>query len=101
MQVRTIPQSWYEEHPNDNPTTSECVTTTQEQVRVHTEKTWWLLAMNPVVIVADAGFVERSDGLIDTSGTAPMAAIAEAARLLRERLEQAGLAAFCRSSGGS
>ena len=77
VQVRTIPQSWYEEHPNDNPTTSECVTTTQEQVRVHTEKTWWLLAMNPVVIVADAGFVERSDGLIDTSGTAPMAAIAE------------------------
>lgn len=77
VQVRTIPQSWYEEHPNDNPTTSDCVTTTQEQMRVHTEKTWWLLAMNPVVIVADAGFVKRSDGRIDTSGVAPMAAIAE------------------------
>lgn len=31
-----------------------CRTTTQDMSRMHTERTWWLLAPNPFVIVADA-----------------------------------------------
>ena len=32
----------------------ECTTTVEQQSVTHTERTWWLLAMNPYVIVADA-----------------------------------------------
>ncbi|RXR27065.1 ABC transporter permease [Oerskovia turbata] len=32
----------------------ECEWQTMESARVHTERTWWLLAVNPFVIVADA-----------------------------------------------
>lgn len=36
------------------PTASDCRHLTREQDLAHTERTWWLLAANPFVIVADA-----------------------------------------------
>lgn len=77
VQVRAVPQGWFEEHPSSLPTAADCVTRTDLRLRIHTEKTWWLLAMNPVVVVADAGFVEPRNGKYDTGSFAPMYAIAE------------------------
>lgn len=74
--VRAVPESWYTDHPGGTPTAADCVVTHQTRVVTHTERTWWLLAMNPVVIVADAGYV-RHGQTIDNSGVAPMYAIAE------------------------
>jgi ABC-type transport system involved in multi-copper enzyme maturation permease subunit len=37
-----------------NGTTSRCETETVSQSRVHTERTWWLLAASPYVVVSDA-----------------------------------------------
>ncbi|RYV50631.1 ABC transporter permease [Pengzhenrongella frigida] len=45
---------WYAGEP---PT---CELTTQSMTRTHTERTWWLLAVNPFVIVADAAPGARS-----------------------------------------
>lgn len=73
------------------PTGSGCVAVrhTDEQ-RAHTERTWWLLAPNPFVIVADAA-PSRSTG--DVYGT-PLSAISGGVRVLRagatEPLDQCG-----------
>lgn len=40
--------------PQDYEANWTCRWTTQEMTRTHTERTWWLLAPNPFVIVADA-----------------------------------------------
>lgn len=43
----------------------ECVWETQTQYVSHTERTWWLLAINPFVVVADAApAAERDDASI-------------------------------------
>jgi ABC-type transport system involved in multi-copper enzyme maturation permease subunit len=39
---------------NGNVTSSRCETVTIETERVHTERTWWLLAPSPYVVVSDA-----------------------------------------------
>jgi ABC-type transport system involved in multi-copper enzyme maturation permease subunit len=38
----------------DGATTTRCETTTQKSDRTHTERSWWLLAPSPYVVVADA-----------------------------------------------
>lgn len=40
----------------------ECVWETQTMDQVHTERTWWLLAVNPFVVLADAAPEAREEG---------------------------------------
>ena len=49
VRVWTVPRTYTGE--GDFP---DCVWETQRMVQAHTDRTWWLLAVNPFVIVADA-----------------------------------------------
>ncbi len=59
-----------------------CQWETQKVEKVHTERTWWLLAVNPFVIVADAA---PPSGKLDTTADAgdPLAAIRLGVRTAR------------------
>lgn len=60
---------------------TECEFQTQVRTVAHTERTWWLLGINPFVIVADgAGTTATSD---DDSGRDPLGSIRDAVRGLR------------------
>jgi ABC-type transport system involved in multi-copper enzyme maturation permease subunit len=52
---------------------SRCVETTAEREQVHTEWTWWLLAANPYVVVADAAprlpKPQSGDGVAPVTGS--------------------------------
>ncbi|MGW6132508.1 ABC transporter permease [Cellulomonas sp. NPDC055163] len=59
----------------------ECVWETQTQYVSHTERTWWLLAINPFVVVADAApAAERDDTF---TGFDVLGGIREGVRTLR------------------
>jgi hypothetical protein len=57
----------------------ECVWRTEQLDRAHTERTWWLLAVNPFVILADAAPQARSAEMIGD----PLSAIRTAVRSAR------------------
>jgi ABC-2 type transport system permease protein len=63
VRVKTVPDSWYQQHQPTNPedkaviaepTVADCVFVSREQSVLHMERTWWMLALNPFVVVADA-----------------------------------------------
>jgi ABC-2 type transport system permease protein len=63
VRVKVVPDTWFQQHqpanPNEQqapaePTVADCVYVTRTQSIMHTERTWWLLALNPFVVVADA-----------------------------------------------
>jgi len=62
VHVKVLPDTWFQQHqpanPGDNtsvePTAADCVYVDRTQSIMHTERTWWLLALNPFVVVADA-----------------------------------------------
>ncbi|HEY8620412.1 MAG TPA: ABC transporter permease subunit [Dermatophilaceae bacterium] len=63
VRVKTVPDAWYQQHqpinPEDKmtmpePTAADCVFVSREQSILHMERTWWMLALNPFVVVADA-----------------------------------------------
>jgi len=62
VHVKILPDTWFQQHqpanPGDNtsvePTAADCVYVNRPQSIMHTERTWWLLALNPFVVVADA-----------------------------------------------
>ena len=58
----------------------DCVWETQVLDQAHTERTWWLLAVNPFVVVADAAPEPRSTASI---GGDPLSAIRQGVRLAR------------------
>lgn len=58
----------------------DCVWETQVQDQVHTERTWWLLAVNPFVVVADAAPEARTE--VSLVGD-PLSAIRTGVRLAR------------------
>ncbi|PJI86540.1 ABC transporter permease [Luteimicrobium subarcticum] len=66
----------------DEPSTSQkCAWSTETESRAHTERTWWLLAPNPFVIVADAAPTSPSNvwfGTVD-----PLRAIRDGVREAR------------------
>jgi ABC-type transport system involved in multi-copper enzyme maturation permease subunit len=65
------------------PTRADCTTFTREETVVHTERTWWMLPLNPFVVVADAAPSESARrGQMD-SGFTPMRWISEGARAAR------------------
>lgn len=62
VRVRTVPNTfWQEQEPSTDPsvepmmpTPADCVIETRQQNVPHTERIWWLLPLNPFVVVADA-----------------------------------------------
>ena len=61
VRVKVLPDTWFQQHQPANPdektvepTAADCVIVNRTQSIMHTERTWWLLALNPFVVVADA-----------------------------------------------
>ena len=88
VRVKVVPDSWYEQNQPANPdsktftepTAADCVYVTREQSILHTERTWWLLALNPFVVVADAAPSRRP---VNFLGFEPLQAISDGARTAR------------------
>src|SRR5450631_110945 len=62
------------------PTTADCGFVTREQSVLHTERTWWLLALNPFVVVADAAPSRKP---LNYLGFEPLQMISDGARSAR------------------
>ncbi|MDU0313981.1 ABC transporter permease subunit [Phycicoccus sp. M110.8] len=109
QRVHGIPANWYEAHqppaidPSDpnltpeqlkqleqagQPTAADCVTYTRTQSVSHTERIWWMLPLNPFVVVADAAPSRAPNhaGADDAyvGGFTPMRWIAGGARTARK-----------------
>ena len=88
VRVSVLPDTWYEQNqpanPDDKgdiqPTAADCVLITRQQSVVHTERTWWLLALNPFVVVADAAPSRRP---LQYLGFEPLQLISDGARMAR------------------
>jgi len=86
VRVKALPDSWYQEHqPTEGnsfvePTAADCVFVTREQPIIHTERTWWLLALNPFVVVADAAPSRKP---LTYLGFEPLQMISDGARTAR------------------
>ncbi|GAB3073580.1 MULTISPECIES: ABC transporter permease [unclassified Phycicoccus] len=105
IQVFGIPDNWYETHqppavdPADptltpeqidqlnkagQPTPADCTTFTRTVTLAHTERIWWMLPLNPFVVVADAAPSEpRKRGDQYSSGFTPLRWISLGARSAR------------------
>lgn len=109
--VHGVPESWWEQHqpppfdPNDptltpehlkqlkesqaSPTAADCVTYQRTGTVAHTERIWWMLPLNPFVVVADAAPSRpRSGSALYTSGFTPMRWISGGARMARNGPER-------------
>jgi ABC-type transport system involved in multi-copper enzyme maturation permease subunit len=75
VRVWSVPLT-YDVEGNEPP---ECVWRTESLDRAHTERTWWLLAVNPFVILADAAPQARSSEMVGD----PLSAIRTAVRAAR------------------
>jgi ABC-2 type transport system permease protein len=62
------------------PTAADCVYIVRTQTIQHTERTWWLLALNPFVVVADAAPSRKP---VDYLGFEPLQLISDGARMAR------------------
>jgi len=62
------------------PTAADCVYITRTQQTMHTERTWWLLALNPFVVVADAA---PSRTAVNPVSFEPLQLISDGARSAR------------------
>jgi ABC-type transport system involved in multi-copper enzyme maturation permease subunit len=86
VRVKVLPDNWYETHAptntqvNPEPTAADCVYITRTQSALHTERTWWLLALNPFVVVADAAPSRKT---VSYLGFEPLSAISDGARAAR------------------
>ena len=106
QQVYGIPDTWWEQHqppafdPADpnltpeqleeiqksqrQPTRADCTTFTRTSTVAHTERIWWMLPLNPFVVVADAAPSEaRKDNGLYASGFTPMRWISAGVRAAR------------------
>ncbi len=105
QQVFGIPDNWWETHQPPNidpadpnltpeqleqlnnvgqPTREDCTTFTRTTQVPHTERIWWMLPLNPFVVVADAAPSEpRKDNGQFSSGFTPMRWISGGARMAR------------------
>ena len=75
VRVWTIPSTFTGEGP-----LPDCVWETQTMPQAHTERTWWLLAVNPFVVLADAAPEPRAERSVVTD---PLAAIRSGVRIAR------------------
>ena len=111
QQVYGIPDTWWEQHqppafdPADpnltpeqleeiqksqrQPTRADCTTFTRTSTVAHTERIWWMLPLNPFVVVADAAPSEaRKDNGLYASGFTPMRWISAGVRSRPQRAER-------------
>ena len=65
------------------PTSADCTTFTRTQSVAHTERIWWMLPLNPFVVVADAAPSKPSKDAVFTASFTPMRWIAGGARSAR------------------
>jgi len=88
VRVKMVPEAWYEQHQSagpdgkaiSEPTPADCVYVVREQTTLHTERTWWLLALNPFVVVADAAPSRKP---LNYLGFEPLQMISDGARTAR------------------
>ena len=88
VRVKAIPETWYEDHSPTSgqgtaalePTAADCVYIVRTQSTMHTERTWWLLALNPFVVVADAAPSRKP---VSYLGFEPLQMISDSARSAR------------------
>ena len=86
VRVKVLPETWYQEHqPTDasrfvEPTAADCVFVTRTVAVMHTERTWWLLSLNPFVVVADAAPSRKP---VTYLGFEPLQLISDGARTAR------------------
>lgn len=123
--VHGIPDSWWEEHssspydPADpdltpeqradaekalrGPSNADCTTFTRRTTVAHTERIWWLLPLNPFVVVADAAPSQpRTKGEQYAGGFTPMRWISSGARMARNGpVSDGGVVEECNFSGQS
>ena len=60
---------------------NDCEVVSSERIQMHTERTWWLLAANPFVVVADSAPPARFDGGVGLAD--PLTSIRDGVRQLR------------------
>jgi ABC-type transport system involved in multi-copper enzyme maturation permease subunit len=86
VRVKAIPDTWFQDHQpgsaeaSVNPTAADCVYINRVQSTMHTERTWWLLALNPFVVVADAAPSRKP---LNYLGFEPLQMISDGARTAR------------------
>jgi len=92
VQVYGVPDSyWQEMHEGTTSPGPVCELTVQERPVAHTEWTWWLLAVNPFVVVADGAVPDSAH----TSGS-PADSVATVTQSLRDlRLGQPAVVDEC------
>ena len=88
VRVKVVPDTWFQQIDPANPdgksttgpTAADCVYITREQTILHTERTWWMLALNPFVVVADAAPSRKA---VNYLGFEPLQLISDGARTAR------------------
>jgi ABC-type transport system involved in multi-copper enzyme maturation permease subunit len=88
VRVKVVPDSWLQQNEPANPesksstgpTAADCVYVNREQQVMHPERTWWLLALNPFVVVADAAPSRKP---VTFLGFEPLQLISDGARTAR------------------
>jgi ABC-2 type transport system permease protein len=88
VRVKVVPDTWFQQNQPTNPqektitepTPADCVFVIREQTILHTERTWWLLALNPFVVVADAAPSRKA---VNYLGFEPLQLISDGARTAR------------------
>ena len=88
VRVKVVPDTWFQQIDPANPdaksmtgpTAADCVYVIREQSILHTERTWWLLALNPFVVVADAAPSRKP---VTYLGFEPLQMISDGARSAR------------------
>jgi ABC-2 type transport system permease protein len=99
QRVHGIPEDWWSRQPPvevpaegippegpfpGQPTAADCTTFTRTSSVAHTERIWWMLPLNPFVVVADAAPSEpRGEGSRFVAGFTPMRWISAGARSAR------------------
>lgn len=95
VRVHGVPDSWWEQQEPDvvegeppagfvEPTPADCTTFTRVEEVMHTERIWWLLPLNPFVVVADAApSGSPRDRMEGFSGFTPLRWISEGVRAAR------------------
>jgi ABC-2 type transport system permease protein len=110
VKVFGVPDNWWEQHqppavdpadPNltpeqqeqlkfgEQPTRSDCTTFTRTSDVAHTERIWWMLPLNPFVVVADAAPSRPQGNDAAAGGFTPMRWISAGARMARNGPDEA------------